>query len=64
MIGVFSRIFWISFKGSFVVSVVILLVWLSLIFAFPLVTWIVVFGLNPMKEYWANFWGPSMDSKR
>lgn len=24
----------------------------------------VVFGSNPMNEYWASFSGPSMDSKR
>ena len=62
--GVFSRIFWISVKGSLVVSVVTLLVWASLILAFPFVTCIVVLGLNPMKEYWANFCGPSIDSRR
>ena len=53
-----------SINGSLVVSVVTWWVWWLIIFAFPLVTWMVVFGLNPMNEYWASFWGPSMDSKR
>ena len=53
-----------SVKGSLVVSVVTWWVWLLVIFAFPLVNWMVVFGLNPMNEYWASFWGPSMDSNR
>jgi hypothetical protein len=26
--------------------------------------WIVVVGEKPMKEYWASFFGPSMDSKK
>jgi hypothetical protein len=50
------------FSGSLVVWVVSWWVWLLVILAFPLVIWMVVFGLNPMKEYWASFWGPSIDS--
>jgi hypothetical protein len=52
------------FSGSLVVWVVSWWVLLLVIFALPFVIWIVVFGLNPMKEYWASFWGPSIDSRR
>jgi hypothetical protein len=42
-------------------------VWLVLLFvmvAFPFLAVIVIFGSNPKNEYWASFWGPSMDSRR
>jgi hypothetical protein len=35
-----------------------------LIFVFPVVVSMVILGSNPMKEYLASFFGPSMDSKR
>lgn len=53
-----------SLRGSLVDSVVVWLVWLSVIFALPSVICRVVLGLKPMKLYWVSFWGPSMDSRR
>jgi ABC-type polysaccharide transport system permease subunit len=35
-----------------------------LIWVLPFLVWMVIFGSNPMNEYWASFSGPSMDSKR
>jgi hypothetical protein len=42
---------------------VFLFVVLSYIVACPFLTCIVIDGEKPMNEYWANFFGPSMDSK-
>ena len=58
------RSFSIICSGSLVVSVVVFWVLLLVILAFPAVIWMVVLGSKPMKEYWASFSGPSMDSKR
>jgi hypothetical protein len=56
--------FSIRCSGSLVVSVIVSwLLWL-VICAFPFVIWMVVFGSKPMNEYWASFFGPSMDSNR
>ena len=30
----------------------------------PFLAVMVIFGSNPKNEYWASFWGPSIDSKR
>lgn len=30
----------------------------------PFLAVMIIFGLNPKKEYWASFLGPSMDSRR
>jgi hypothetical protein len=33
------------------------------VIASPFFIWIVTFGLNPMNEYCASFFGPSIDSR-
>jgi hypothetical protein len=30
----------------------------------PFLAVMVVLGSNPKNEYWASFWGPSIDSRR
>jgi hypothetical protein len=51
-------------SGLLVFWVVTFLVLWFVIVACPFFVWIVMVGLKPMKEYWAIFCGPLIDSKR
>ena len=51
-------------KGSLVCWVVVWRVLLFVMVTVPFLAVIVIFWLNPKNEYWASFWGPSIDSKR
>ena len=60
----FLRMLSMSCSGSFVFCVVVWPVLWFLIWAFLFLVWMVIFGSNPMNEYCASFFGPSIDSKR
>jgi hypothetical protein len=51
-------------KGALVCLVVALPVSVLVIVTVPFLAVMVVFGSKPKNEYWASFWGPSMDSSR
>jgi hypothetical protein len=53
-----------TLNGSLVCWVVVWPVLVLVIVTLPFLAVIVVLGLNPKNEYWASFWGPSMDSRR
>jgi hypothetical protein len=53
----------IRFSGSVVFCLVFLPVVLLFMVACPFLICMVVDGEKPMNEYWASFFGPSMDSK-
>ena len=53
-----------SCSGSLVFRVVVSSFLSFLIWAFLFLVWIVIFGSNPMNEYCASFFGPSIDSRR
>ena len=51
-------------RGSLVCLVIVsLFLWFVTVTSWFFV-WMVIFGSNPMNEYWASFSGPSIDSKR
>ena len=52
------------FSGSLVFSVVVSPFLSFLIWAFLFLVWRIIFGSNPMNEYCASFFGPSIDSRR
>ena len=55
---------WITLNGSLVCWIVVWPVLVLVIVTLPFLAVMVVLGLNPKNEYWASFWGPSMDSRR
>ncbi len=51
-------------SGSLVFCMVVSPVLSFLIWTFSFLVWTVIFGLNPINEYCASFFGPSIDSRR